>query len=179
MAENSAEFQALAAALVSECRRRLFQESVPRLKKCLAALTEEEIWFRPNAQTVSVGNLVLHLCGNVRQWLVSGLGGAPDTRQRDQEFSEPGPLPTQVLLARLDETMAEARAVLDGLAAPALLERRSVQAFEETGVSILVHVVEHFSYHVGQVTYFVKSTKGVDLQYYRGVDLNRTGKGRG
>jgi uncharacterized damage-inducible protein DinB len=162
-----------AAALVAETIRRLLDESLPRLKKCLSLLSEDAICFRPDRETVSVGNLVLHLCGNVRQWTVSGLGGAPDHRVRARAFGERGPLPAADLVARLDETLAEAEGVLRRLDPARLLDPRRVQGFDETGVSILVHVVEHFTYHVGQVTYFVKSRKAVDLQYYAGQGLNR------
>jgi len=161
-------------ALIAETKRRLFHDSQPRVHKCLARLSEEEIWLRPNAETVSIGNLVLHLCGNVRQNILSGLGGAADRRQRALEFSEPGPIPAAELLRRLDEVLAEVDAALDRLDPASLLEVRRVQGFEESGVSILVHVVEHFSYHVGQMTYFVKSRQGVDMKYYDGFDLNVT-----
>lgn len=161
-------------ALIVEAERRLLGESLPRLEKCLSLLTDEEIWYRPNAETVSVGNLVLHLCGNVRQWILSGLGGQPDRRRRQEEFSEEGPLPTPELLDRLRSTLEEARRVLDALDPENLLRLRPVQAFEESGLSIVVHVVEHFSYHVGQITYYVKSRKAVNLHYYTGVDVDRT-----
>lgn len=162
-----------ARAVIDECERRLFDESLPRLKKSLSCLTQQEIWYRPNPKTVSVGNLVLHLCGNVRQWIISGLGGAPDTRERSKEFSEKGPVPTNELVQRLEETMSEVREVLHNLHHVSLLEKRPVQVFEESGIAILIHVVEHFSYHVGQITYFVKSTKAIDLQYYKGTDLSK------
>ncbi len=164
--------EAFARAFVAECERRLFDESWPRLKKCLAQLSEDEIWYRPNHRTVSVGNLVLHLNGNVRQWILSGLAGAPDTRNRPREFSEPGPISTERLLQPLEATLAEVRQVLADLPPTALLARRPVQTFEETGLAILIHVVEHFSYHVGQIAYFVKSTKGVDLGFYQGMRLD-------
>jgi uncharacterized damage-inducible protein DinB len=166
---------ALAAAVIQEVRRRLFAECVPRLKTCLSLLADEEIWYRPNAETVSIGNLVLHLCGNVRQWVLSGLGGQPDTRRRQAEFDEPGPLPASELLQRLDAVMADVARLLDRLTAWQLLDRRRVQGFDETGVAILIHVTEHFSYHVGQITYAVKSRKAIDVGYYKGVDLGRTG----
>ena len=153
-------------ALVAECELRLFDESLPRIRKCLAQLTEEEIWHRPNDETVSVGNLVLHLSGNVRQWILGGLGGAPDTRDRPHEFSEPGPIPTEELIALLDSTMAEARTVIRAVRPEDLLRARPVQRYEETALSILVHVVEHFSYHTGQITYAVKALKALDMGYY-------------
>lgn len=161
-------------ALIAEAKRRLIGESKPRIHRSLGQLTEDEIWWRPNAETVSVGNLVLHLLGNVRQNILSGLAGAPDHRRRQSEFDEPGPLPAAELLRRLDELMAEVDRALDGVDPASLLTVRRVQGFEESGLSILVHVIEHFSYHVGQISYFVKARKAVDLGYYAGVDLNVT-----
>ncbi len=158
-------------ALIAETRRRLFEESFPRLKKCLQELTVEEIWQRPNANSNSVGNLVLHLCGNARQWIVSGLGGQPDTRQRQQEFDEKGPLPTTQLMDMLDVLRRDIEEVLQRVEPEELLRQRPVQVYEETGLSILVHVVEHFSYHVGQITYYVKLRKNVSLKYYGDTKL--------
>ena len=163
-------------ALCRESRHRLLEESLPRVRRCLAELSDDEIWFRPNEESNSVGNLVLHLCGNVGQYILSGLGGAPDHRERPREFSERGPLPRAELLARLEGTMAEAAAVIDRLDEANLLKKRVVQGFDYDGVGILVHVVEHFSYHTGQIAYFVKARKGIDLGFYRGVNLNRTGR---
>jgi uncharacterized damage-inducible protein DinB len=165
---------ALVGALVTEVRRRVLGELVPRVRKCLALLTQEEIWERPNAQTVSVGNLVLHVCGNARQWMLSALGGEPDVRRRQAEFDEPGPLATDGLLQMLDEIAAGMTRVLDAVTPEQLLQTHRVQGFDETGTAILVHVTEHFSYHVGQIAYAVKSRKAVDLGYYAGVDLSRT-----
>jgi uncharacterized damage-inducible protein DinB len=160
------------AALIAESKRRLIDESVPRIKKCLDKLNEEEIWRRPNVETVSVGNLVLHLCGNVRQWICTGLGGEPDHRERSAEFSEPGPIPKELLLAKLDETMRDAERAMDAADPASLLDMRPVQGFEESGLSILVHVVEHFSYHTGQITYAVKANKAIDFGYYAGQNLD-------
>ena len=174
MTTATEEAGAFGRALLAETKRRLFRDSQPRIHRCLAQLTEEEIWFRPNAETVSVGNLVLHLLGNVRQQLLSGLCGAPDRRRRQTEFDERGPIPAAELLRRLDELMAEVDQALDGVDPQSLLTVRKVQGYEESGLSIVVHVIEHFSYHVGQMTYFVKSRKAVDMGYYAGIDLNVT-----
>ena len=166
--------QPLHRALISEVKRRIIGESVPRIKQCLGQLTEEEIWHRPNENVVSVGNLVLHLQGNLRQWVLSGLGGQPDHRQRDREFDQTDPLPAAELMRQLDALMAEVEAVLDRLTPADLVATHRVQGYDETGVAILMHVTEHFSYHTGQITYFVKTRKNVDLQYYGGHDLNQT-----
>ncbi|MCF8247481.1 MAG: DUF1572 domain-containing protein [Saprospiraceae bacterium] len=161
--------------LVREVRRRLMEENVPRIKQCLAELTTEEIWYRPNENSNSVGNLVLHLCGNVRQWLLGGLGGYTDNRQRQQEFDERGPFPTSILLRHLDELMEEADKVLNKLNAEKVLQPVDVQRFTENGVSILVHVIEHFSYHTGQITYYVKWRKNINTAYYNGINLDAVG----
>ncbi len=165
----------ITTALIRESKRRLLEESLPRIRTCLSQLNVDEIWRRPNEQTVSAGNLVLHLAGNVRQYIIATLGGAEDVRERQKEFDEPGPLPTPELLARLEATMAEAARILDRLDSSTLLRSHRVQGFVETGLSILVHVVEHFSYHTGQIAYIVKSRKNVDLGFYRGRDLNKRG----
>lgn len=161
-----------------EIKRRLILEGKTRLVTCLGMLTLEEIWHRPNDNSNSVGNLVLHLCGNVRQWLISGLGGQPDNRVRQLEFDEKGPIPTETLIHLLNDTLTEAEMVLSRIKNEDLTRKVMVQGFEENGISILVHVVEHFSYHVGQVTYFVKLIKNRQTNYYEGLDLDVTGGNR-
>ncbi|MCG8321063.1 MAG: DUF1572 domain-containing protein [Cytophagales bacterium] len=159
--------------IVVEVKRRIIKESVPRIKKCLSKLSQEEIWRRPNKETVSVGNLVLHLCGNVSQWVLSGLGNVPDTRERDREFSETEGISADKLMEDMEGLMQKVSDVLDSLSPADLLEVRRVQGFEETGVAILMHVTEHFSYHTGQITYYVKTNKNIDMNYYGGIDLNK------
>lgn len=159
--------------VIREVKRRIINESVPRIKKCLSKLSEEEIWRRPNNETTSVGNLVLHLCGNVSQWVLSGLGNVVDKRDREQEFSETGGISTEKLIADMEDLMQRVTAVLDNLSPADLLETRNVQGFDETGLAVLIHVTEHFSYHTGQITYYVKASKNVDMNYYEGIDLNK------
>ena len=168
--------QSVGGALIAAIKRHLIDISVPRIDKCLSHLTDDEIWHRPNDETVSIGNLVLHLCGNIGQHIVAGFGDAEDVRVRQQEFDERGPIPRAELLDRLHQTMNAAGATLDALDPDSLLETRRIQGDAVTGVAALVHVVEHFSYHVGQIGYYVKARKSVDLGYYAGQDLGVTGK---
>ena len=168
--------EAFMSALITEVKRRLIQESVSRIKKCLGQLEDAEIWYRPNNNTVSVGNLVLHLCGNVRQWILSGMAGKPDHRNRQGEFDTTGPIPRGKLVEDLDQLMEEVSIYLNTISFDQLVAVYKVQGFEESGIAILLHVVEHFSYHVGQITYFVKTRKDIDLKYYGGLDLNKTGQ---
>lgn len=163
----------LAEAFLDEVKRRLYDDSMPRIEKCLSLLSDEEIWHRPNEETVSLGNLVLHLEGNVHQNVVHAFGGEPNLRDRPKEFSETGPIPAGELLDRLTATMDRAREALDAADPHSLLQQHTLQGYTETRLSILTHTVEHFSYHVGQMTWYVKSTKNVDTGYYAGIDVNQ------
>ena len=166
---------AISRSLRSTCVKHL-GEGRDRLHKCLNMLSEEQIWKRANANTASVGNLVLHLCGNVGQWIISTLGREADDRLRDAEFSDTGSLDRSQLLDRLDATIQRATAIITVLPDEDLEREFDVQAYRETGVAIIVHVTEHFSYHVGQVTLHTKLLLDVDTGYYAGQDLNRTKK---
>ena len=157
---------------MAEIQRRLLEESIPRAKKCLDQLSEGEIWSRPNANSNSVGNLVLHLCGNARQWIVSAMGGKEDVRERQREFEEKGPIPKEQLTMMLDDLAEDIKSILLQISPEELTQIYQVQGFTESGIGILVHVVEHFSYHVGQITYFVKAHKDMDMEYYAGMDLD-------
>ncbi len=159
---------------IDEIQRRLIEECKDRTLKCLNLLTEKEIWYRPNDESNSVGNLVLHLCGNVKQWLHATIGGEKDTRTRQAEFDERGPVARAVLKQMVIDLMQKSKDILDACTPEDLLRKYSVQGFEENGVGVLIHVTEHFSYHVGQITYFVKAHKSRDVGYYEGLDLNKT-----
>ncbi len=159
-------------AIVAETRRRIIEESLPRIKQCLDELSDEQIWQKANANTNSVGNLVMHLCGNVRQWIMHGLDGQHDVRERDIEFSEKGPIPKKVLHNQLNIMMHDLDKALGRIVDQDLLEMKTIQKhFHENGVSILFHVTEHFSYHTGQITYFTKMVKDIDTAYYGNLDL--------
>ncbi len=161
--------------VVKEAVYRLVQESVPRIKKCFVNLTDEEIWNRPNNNLVSLGNLILHLNGNVRQYILFGLGGQSDKRKRQSEFDHSEIIPKDKLLSDLDQLMVEVQEVLKNLDDDNLTKLFTVQGMELTGFGIIMHVVEHFSYHVGQITWHTKLLKEMDMKYYAGQDLDITG----
>lgn len=158
-------------ALLHEFRRRVFEESMQRIERCLNLLDEKQIWFRPNEHVVSVGNLVLHLCGNGRQWIVSGLGAVPDFRKRSEEFEQRGPIAKMELIRTLRLLQTDMEKVLENLNPTELLHVRKVQTFEETGMAILLHVMEHFSYHTGQITLHTKLMTQQDTGYYQDIKL--------
>lgn len=156
-----------AEAFISQAKHHLTQDFVPKLRACVKLLSDEEIWWRANENTNSVGNLLLHLAGNVRQWIIAGMGTAEDTRKRDAEFSARGPLPGKELMEKLESAVTEAVAVLDSVERTRLLEKRPIQIYDVTGLQAIFHVVEHFSYHTGQIIYITRLLKNVDLKFYR------------
>jgi uncharacterized damage-inducible protein DinB len=155
----------LARPFLDQARHLLAQVYLPRIAACLRELTAEQIWWRPNPASNSVGNLALHLEGNVRQWIVSGLGGAPDRRVRDWEFSEAGPIPPGALIARLRRTVADAARVMGKLDSEALARLYSIQGFRVGGLRAVFHVAEHFSHHTGQIILLTKLLVGKDLKF--------------
>ncbi|MBP7239047.1 MAG: DUF1572 family protein [Saprospiraceae bacterium] len=158
-------------ALIAEVLLRLYDESLPRILKCLGQLSEKQIWWRPNESSNSIGNLVLHLCGNVSQWIGSGLGGFPDTRTRQAEFDKREGINREELSQLLTSSMEQIKPVISNLPADELLNKRAVQTFEESGISILIHVTEHFSYHTGQIAYITKMLTDNPLGFYEGIIL--------
>jgi uncharacterized damage-inducible protein DinB len=156
----------LARDFVGEARRHLLEDYLPKLERCLEQLTDEQVWWRASESSNSVGNLLLHLEGNARQWLVAGVGGAEDRRTRDREFGERASVPSALLLAALRATLAEADAALARLEPPALLERRRIQGRDVTVLGAVLHAVEHFSMHTGQIILLTKLHTGGDLAFY-------------
>lgn len=148
------------------------EENGPRIEKCLKVLNEEEIWKRPNTSSNSVGNLILHLCGNITQYIISSLGETEDKRERDKEFSALSGYNKAELMDRLKSTADQSIQVIQGLTEVDLLKVRSVQGFTHSGIGIIIHVVEHYSYHTGQIAYWTKLLKDKDLGFYAGLDLN-------
>lgn len=149
------------------------EESLERIRKCLDQLTEEEVWQRPNAASNSMGNLVLHLCGNITQYVLSALGGRNDERTRDEEFSAEGGFSKEELMSRLDATIKAAIETIRRAEQQDLVKKRPVQCYEFSAVGIIIHVVEHLSYHTGQIAFWTKLLKGKDLGFYANVDLNK------
>ncbi len=148
------------------CRRRLLQEYFPRIQQCLEELSEEDIWWRPNEESNSAGNLILHLCGNVRQWIIHGVGGADDLRVRDLEFSERRPLHKSELLIKMKDTLLEADTVLEQFDVSKFLEVKHIQRYDLTYLDAISHVVEHFAQHTAQIVYITKLRKGGVVNFF-------------
>ena len=139
-----------------------------RIQDCLGRLSAEQIWARGSDQENAAGNLVLHLCGNLGQWILSGLGGQPDMRDRDAEFAARGGLTADDLKTRLRTRVEEAAAVIRAFPPNRLGERKLFQKhFDSTMLGAIFHVVEHFAQHTGQIIFLTKLTTSSDLGYYK------------
>jgi Protein of unknown function (DUF1572) len=135
-------------------------EAFGKIKHCLDQLTNEQIWWRPKPSLNCVGNLILHLCGNLRQWIVCGVGGGTDNRDRPREFSERAPIPKVEMLRKLDEIVGEAQAALRALRADHLLETRRIQATDQTALSAIFGSVPHFRGHTQEIVLMTRLQLG-------------------
>ena len=152
---------------------RYLKANVPRIEKCLQMLSEDDVWQRPNTSSNSIGNLILHVSGNMRQYIISSMGHNEDERNRAAEFSATGGFTKSELIEKISRTVNEALGVLQNVNEEEMLRMRKVQGFDMNGVDIIVHVVEHFSYHTGQIVFWTKLLKDKDLGFYKELDLSK------
>lgn len=155
----------LAAAVAREAAHEL-DEAVLKITHCVNQLTDDQVWWRSRDDMNSIGNLLLHLCGNLRQWIVAGVGGVPDTRNRPQEFAERGPVPKAELLQRLSDTVREAQAAMHRAAADQLLAPRRIQGFDVTALGAIFHSIPHFRGHTQEIIHITRELLGDHYQYF-------------
>ena len=156
----------IGGAFVAQARDFLANDYLPKIENCLKVLSVEDVWWRANSESNSIGNLLLHLSGNARQWIVSGLGGAADFRERQTEFdAKSGPAKEQ-LLSGLKSTLAEVDRVLSEFDTSRLLAGYQIQGSEVNALAAIFHVVEHFAMHTGQIILLTKMLVKKDLAFY-------------
>ncbi len=147
------------------------EESTRMIQICFKELSEEQVWEKPNKSSNSIANLILHLCGNITQYIISSLGEVKDTREREKEFLTTEGYTKDQLLQILLDTVEKAKAVIQGASKDRLIKERAVQGFNFSGIGVILHVVEHYSYHTGQIAFWSKILKNKDLGFYDGVNL--------
>jgi hypothetical protein len=155
-------------------REKLLGQFWPRLRTCVEALSEEQVWWRPNAASNSIGNLMLHLNGNVTQWLIASFNRSQDMRDRPAEFSRTEGLTRAVLVDMLAATMERVTEVFGRLGEEELGTFFDIQGYRLTGLEAVYQVVEHFGLHYGQIAYITKMLRDEDLEFYR--ELNASGR---
>lgn len=157
---------AIALAFLDKSRSLITADYLPKIEHCLDRLSDDDIWWRPNEASNSVGNLVLHLCGNVCMWIIGGVGELPFERHRQREFDERRRIPAAELLSRLRGIVQQADEVMSVVRADDLLSRRQIQGYDVTVLEAIYHVVEHFSTHTGQIILLSKARVAVDLKLW-------------
>ena len=157
---------AIASAFLTRASQYLLGDYLPKIERCLEKLSDEQIWWRANEESNSIGNLILHLCGNARQWIVCGIGSAPDARNRDAEFEQRDLIPRDELVALLRSTLSDVHTTLQSVDPSTLLEYRKIQGNDVDILEAVFHVTEHFSMHTGQIIMLTKMMTSDDLRFY-------------
>jgi uncharacterized damage-inducible protein DinB len=142
------------------------QRNLAQIGRCARLLTREQTWLRANENCNAVGNLIVHLTGNVSQWIAGGIEGREVQRNRDAEFARREPLATDEILARLETVVDDAMAIIRGCGPQELAEPRRIQGYDVTVLAAIFHVVEHFSWHTGQIVHMAKALLDVDVSMY-------------
>lgn len=156
---------------ISQCVHSI-EENTRRIEKCLGEIEEAHIWKYPNNTSNSFGNILLHLSGNIRQYIISALGEIIDNRERDKEFSTREGFTKSELFNKLITTVQEATGIIRQMDEDSLIKIYPVQGFNLSGIGIIIHVTEHYSYHTGQVAFWAKQLINKDLGFYAGINLN-------
>jgi len=135
------------------------------IRHCVNQLTDDQVWWRPSESMNSVANLLLHLCGNVRQWIVSGVGGAADVRERQEEFDQRSLTPRTELLQQVASAVADAKVALSGSSAAELLRIRPIQGNDVTGMQAIFHSVAHFRGHTQEIVHMTRCQLGDSYEF--------------
>jgi uncharacterized damage-inducible protein DinB len=168
------EPQPACVAFLRQMRFCLLEENWVKIKHSVDLLDDDQVWWRPNEDSNSIGNLLLHLSGNVRQWIIAGIGGAVYARDRQREFAERSRIGKAELLDLLKTTLAEADEVLakietevaDSRSDAPLQRICAPQGFKQTVLDAVSHVVGHLGYHTGQIVYITKLLESGKLRFY-------------
>ncbi|HEV7857966.1 MAG TPA: DinB family protein [Pyrinomonadaceae bacterium] len=151
---------------IAKSRSLLRDDYLPKIERCLEELSDEDIWWRTHDEGNSIGNLLLHISGNARQWIVGGVGGAENRRERQQEFDQREGISRAELLDQLRRTLDDVEGVLARQDADAMLEPRQIQKYDVTVLEAIYHVVEHFAMHTGQIILLTKMLKRTDMKFH-------------
>lgn len=152
---------------LSFSRTKLLEQYWPRMRQCAESLSDEQVWWRPNDASNSVGNLMLHLNGNVTQWMVASFNRAEDKRNRPAEFAAREGMAAAELIAMLGATVERAGQTLARLTEADLVATYQIQGFTVSGLQAVYQVIEHFALHYGQVLYITKQLTGRDMAFTR------------
>jgi len=156
--------QSLAATFTASMRETLC-EGMRKIEHCANQLAESQFWHRPRAEMNSIANLCLHLAGNLRQWLISGVGGQRDIRNRPQEFSDRSNGPKTEILGLLKSTVTEADQILSRLTPADLVAARRIQGFDTTVLAAVTNTISHFRGHTQEIIHMTRGQLGEKYRF--------------
>ncbi len=162
--ELNTSYRDASTGFIQESRNTL-ESAYLRVEHCLGQLHERDAWWRPHESMNAVGNIVLHLIGNVSQWLIAGVGGRPYTRNRPAEFAQRDPIPLDELRRQLNVTVDQADGVLAALRPDQLLEKRTIQGYQPTVLTAVYHAVSHFEGHAQEIIYITRQRLGAEYKF--------------
>ncbi|MFN4260260.1 MAG: DUF1572 family protein [Gemmataceae bacterium] len=162
---TSVDQHTIGEAVLAEGRRRL-RVCAERVRHCVQQLDDTQLWWRPHEEMNSIANILLHLCGNLRQWVIAGVAETPDTRDRPREFAERGPIAKTELWRRFEEAVGKADATLAEFDASRLLEPRRIQGFDETVLSAIADSLAHLAGHTQEIIYITRWQLGPRYQFH-------------
>jgi hypothetical protein len=151
-------------AFIASARNTL-EVGMRKIEHCVGQLNDQQLWWRPRPEMNSIANLMLHLSGNLRQWIVSGVGGAKDVRNRPLEFSDRSIRPKGEIIDVLKKTVAEADAALARLKADQLVSPRRIQGFDTSVIAAIIDTIPHFRGHVQEIIHITRQQLGEKYRF--------------
>ncbi len=140
-------------------------DAIRKIRHCVGQLSEDQVWWRPTESMNSIANLILHVCGNARQWMVAGLGGSPDRRNRPEEFAQRDRIPSEDLMNMLDEVAIEVKQALRSASVDELVRQRTIQGFQVSGAGAVIESIAHFRGHTQEITHMTRMQLGDAYQF--------------
>jgi uncharacterized damage-inducible protein DinB len=157
----------IASTFLDKSRALMSDDYMPKIERCVGRLSDTDLWWRANEASNSIGNLILHLCGNVTMWIIGGVGLLPFERDRQREFDERRNISGTELIERLRAVAQQADAVMGAVSPEELLSRRQIQGYDVTVLEAIYHVVEHFSMHTGQIILLTKARVAGEINLWQ------------
>jgi hypothetical protein len=145
--------------------RNTLAEGMRKIEHCVGQLNDQQVWWRPRPEMNSIANLMLHLSGNLQQWIVAGVGGAKDVRNRPLEFSDRSIRPKGDVIGLLEKTIAEADAALARLKADQLVSRRRIQGYDTNVIAAIMNTIPHFRGHVQEIIHITRQQLGEKYRF--------------
>jgi hypothetical protein len=149
----------------TDAMRVTLAEGMRKIEHCVGQLSDEQVWWRPRSEMNSIANLMLHLSGNLRQWIISGVGGEKDVRNRPMEFADRSQRPKGEVLEILQKNVAEADAALAKLTAEDLVSPRRIQGYDVTVMMAIAHTIPHFRGHVQEIIHMTREQLGETYRF--------------